>query len=145
MMTEPVSTQPQSKPESQSKPEERKFSFALTPLAARKLYESLKKRGTPDAALRVGVRGGGCAGFAYVLEFSDGPPRARDLVFPFAVERKPEDTEEPGDVRVYCDKKSIVYLNGAGLDWQKTLMYQGFKFVNPHEKSGCGCNESFSV
>src|SRR5690606_5732256 len=116
-----------------------------TPLAARKLYESLKKRGTPDAALRVGVRGGGCAGFSYVLEFSDGPPRARDLVFTYPVERHPDDPEDPGEVRVYCDKKSIIYLNGSALEWQKTLMYQGFKFMNPQEKSSCGCNESFSV
>jgi iron-sulfur cluster assembly protein len=123
----------------------RELRFELTPLAARKLYESLKKRGTPDSALRVGVRGGGCSGFTYVLEFADGPPRERDLVFRYAVERKPEDESDPGEVRVFCDKKSIVYLSGTALDWQKTLMYQGFKFKNPQEKSSCGCNESFAV
>jgi iron-sulfur cluster assembly protein len=139
MMTESVVQ------ESSPRAEERKFTFELTPDAARKLYESLNKRGTPDAALRVGVRGGGCAGFAYVLEFADGAPRARDLVFTYPVERKPGDEKDPGEVRVFCDKKSIIYLNGSTLEWQKTLMYQGFKFVNPQEKSGCGCNESFSV
>jgi iron-sulfur cluster assembly protein len=124
---------------------EEKLTFSLTPLAARKLYEALKKRGTPKAALRVGVRGGGCSGFSYVLEFSDGEPKSRDLVFRYPVERLPSDTEEPGEVRVLCDKKSIVYLAGGGLDWEKTLMYQGFKFKNPQEKSTCGCNASFSV
>jgi iron-sulfur cluster assembly protein len=119
--------------------------FDLTPLAARKVYEALRKRGTPGASLRVGVRGGGCSGYTYVLEFADGEPRARDLVFRFPVGRLPEDTEEPGEVRVLCDKKSILFLNGGGLDWQKTLMYQGFRFVNPHEKSSCGCKESFAV
>ena len=63
-----------------------KYDFGLSPMAARKLYEQLKKRGSPDAALRVGVRGGGCSGFSYVLEFSDKPPRSRDLVFRFPVD-----------------------------------------------------------
>ncbi len=126
-------------------PKERKFSFTLTPMAARKLWENLRKRGTPDAALRVGVRGGGCSGFTYVLEFDDKEPRPRDLVFTFDVEKKEGDTETPEPVRVFCDKKSIIYLNGSALEWQKTLMYQGFKFMNPSEKSSCGCNESFAV
>ncbi|HZO12348.1 MAG TPA: iron-sulfur cluster assembly accessory protein [Polyangiaceae bacterium] len=122
-----------------------KHNFSLSPLAARKLYETLKKRGTPEAALRVGVRGGGCSGFTYVLEFSDDPPRARDLVFTYPVERKPDDAEDPADVKVFCDKKSILYLNDSTLDWEKTLKYQGFKFVNPQVKSSCGCNESFAI
>ncbi|MBI4950639.1 MAG: iron-sulfur cluster assembly accessory protein [Myxococcales bacterium] len=113
--------------------------FRLTPPAARKVAEALQKRGTPKSALRVGVRGGGCSGFSYVIEFADGAPAARDLVFTFPVEGR----DEP--VRVYCDKKSILYLNGGTLDWEKTLMYQGFKFKNPHEKSSCGCSSSFSV
>ena len=124
---------------------ERKHDFTLSPLAVRKLFENLRKRGTPEAALRVGVRGGGCSGFAYVLEFADKPPRSRDLVFTFEVERLESDDEDPGTVRVLCDKKSILYLNGSILDWDKTLMWQGFKFKNPHEKSSCGCNESFAV
>jgi len=122
-----------------------KYSFFLSPPAARQVYEHLRKRGTPDAALRVGVRGGGCSGFSYVLEFADEPPRTRDLVFTFPVDRGPKDDDEPGEVRVMCDKKSIIYLNGTTLDWQKTLMYRGFKFLNPQEKSSCGCNESFAV
>jgi iron-sulfur cluster assembly protein len=126
-------------------PQERKLTFELTPRAARMLYENLQKRGTPEAALRVGVRGGGCSGFTYVLEFCDTPPRSRDLVFSYPVERKPSDSGDPGDVRVFCDKKSILYLSGTSLDWEKTLMYQGFKFINPQVKSSCGCNESFAV
>ena len=145
MMMEASSNPAPSKKEPTSRPAERKLTFELTPLAARKLYENLRKRGTPNAALRVGVRGGGCSGFAYVLEFADGEPRARDLVFTFDVEKKEGDNEDPGEVRVFCDKKSIVYLNGTTLDWLKTLMYQGFKFKNPQEKSSCGCNESFAV
>lgn len=138
----------------------------VTPAAARKIHEALVKRGTPNAALRVGVRGGGCSGFSYVLEFSDAPAReGRDLVFTAAVEPVPGDAGPidggpgeagPGDggpgeaaaraeVKVLCDKKSIIYLAGSTLDWEKTLKWQGFKFVNPHSKQQCGCKESFSV
>jgi iron-sulfur cluster assembly protein len=123
----------------------RQHRLDVTPIAARKIYEGLKKRGTPGSALRVGVRGGGCSGFTYVLEFADGEPKSRDLVFEYPVARQPQDTEEPGSVRVFCDKKSIIYLSGTTLDWMKTLMFQGFKFVNPQEKSSCGCNQSFAV
>jgi iron-sulfur cluster assembly protein len=92
-----------------------------------------QKRGTPDAALRLGVRGGGCSGFNYVIEFSDDPPRERDRVFEF------------DGVRVYVDKKSLVYLAGSVLDWENTLMQQGFKFKNPQESTSCGCGHSFTV
>ncbi len=120
---------------------ERKYSFQVTPEAARKIYESLQKRGTPNAALRVGVRGGGCSGFSYVLEFADAAPReGRDLVFTC-----PVDTVPGATVRVLCDKKSIVYLSGSQLEWEKTLKWQGFKFANPKATSACGCKESFSV
>lgn len=130
-------------PREEAKP--RRLHLDVSPQAARKIYEALNKRGTPDGALRVGVRGGGCSGFSYVLEFADEPPRDRDLVFTFPVARLPSDDEEPGDVRVLCDKKSIIYLAGSSLEWEKTLMYQGFKFANPQEKSSCGCNESFAI
>jgi iron-sulfur cluster assembly protein len=116
----------------------RSYAFHVTAPAAQKIRDALAKRGTPDGALRVGVRGGGCSGFSYVLEFADGPPReGRDLVFTFPA--------EGGEVRVYCDKKSIVYLNDSTLEWEKTLKWQGFKFANPKAKSACGCKESFSV
>src|SRR5262245_59314467 len=72
----------------------------------------LAQRGTPDAAIRLGVRGGGCSGFSYVIEFSDDPPRDRDTVF------------EAGGVRFYVDKKSLVYLAGSLLDYEKTLVFR---------------------
>jgi iron-sulfur cluster assembly protein len=93
----------------------------------------LAQRGTPDAAIRLGVRGGGCSGFSYVIEFSDDPPKDRDLVF------------DAGGVKFYVDKKSIVYLAGSVLDFEKTLVFQGFKFKNPQEASRCGCGHSFQV
>lgn len=107
--------------------------ISLTPKAVEMAKKQLVKRGTPDAAIRLGLRGGGCSGFTYVIEFSDDPPRERDRVFEF------------DGVRVYVDPKSLIYLAGTVLDWEQTLMYQGFKFRNPHEATSCGCGHSFSV
>jgi iron-sulfur cluster assembly protein len=109
----------------------------LTPKAVEAVRAALKKRGTPKAALRLGIKGGGCSGYSYVIEFDDNEPRDRDLVFEFG--------EGDDRVRVFCDKKSILYLGGSYLDWEKTLMYQGFKFRNPHEATACGCGSSFTV
>lgn len=105
----------------------------ITPKAAAKAKLMLAKRGTPEAAVRLGIKGGGCTGLAYVLEFDDRPPRANDRVF------------ELDGFRVVVDPKSLVYLNGTVLDWKETLMKNGFELVNPNEKKSCGCGESFSV
>ena len=115
-----------------------KNTIGVSPKAVEGVRAALVKRGTPDAALRVGVKGGGCSGFSYVIEFADDPPRSGDTVLEFAEEGK-------STVRVYCDKKSILYLGGSVLDYEKTLMYQGFKFRNPQEASKCGCGHSFTV
>jgi len=107
--------------------------IVITPLAAEKAKVMLDKRGTPDAAVRLGIKGGGCTGLAYVLEFDDRPPRANDRVF------------ELDGFRVFVDPKSLVYLNGTVLDWKQTLMKNGFELQNPNEKKSCGCGESFTV
>ncbi len=105
----------------------------LTPKAVEMAKQALERRGTPDAALRLGVRGGGCSGVSYVIEFSD-KIRERDLVYEF-----------DGGLKVVVDPKSLVYLRGSVLDYEVKLMGHGFKFVNPNEKKGCGCGESFSI
>ena len=115
-----------------------KGALAVSEKAVEAIRAQLTKRGTPDAALRVGIKGGGCSGFSYVIEFADGPPRAGDTVLEFS-------GEDVSTVRVYCDKKSMIYLGGSVLDFEKTLMYQGFKFKNPHEVSRCGCGHSFTA
>ncbi len=112
--------------------------IAVSPKAVDAIARQMAKRGTPEASLRLGIRGGGCSGFSYVIEFHDGPPHARDRVYSLVASDKT-------DVRVVVDPKSLLYLNGAVLDWEQTLMRQGFKFVNPNEQSGCGCGTSFSV
>ncbi len=107
--------------------------FLATAVAVEAIKAALEKRKTPDAALRVGVKGGGCSGYMYALEFCDDDPREKDLVFEF------------DGVKIFIDKKSIIYLNGAELDFENSLLRKGFKFNNPIVKGECGCNESFSV
>lgn len=107
--------------------------ITISDAALIQVKKQLSKRDNPNGALRLGVRGGGCSGFSYALMFEDNEPSAKDLVFEF------------DGVKVFVDKKSIIYLNGCILEWEKTLMYQGFKFVNPNEASKCGCGHSFAV
>ena len=115
-----------------------KNTIAVTLAAENAIRAALTKRGTPDSALRVGIRGGGCSGFSYVIEFDDEPPKNGDRVIELASEGQPA-------VRVVCDRKSILYLGGSVLDWEKTLMFQGYKFKNPNESTRCGCGHSFTV
>lgn len=95
--------------------------------------QKLLKRGTPEAAIRLGIKGGGCSGFSYVIQFEDGEPKSRDYAW------------EVSGVRFVVDKKSFVYLAGSIFDYEKTLMFQGFKFRNPNEATSCGCGHSFTV
>jgi iron-sulfur cluster assembly protein len=112
--------------------------ITVTRRAVEMIKKQIAKRGTDGASLRLGIRGGGCSGFSYVIEFHDGPPRAKDNVFDYVA-------EDGTPVRVVVDKKSLVFLNGTTLDWEQTLMQQGFKFLNPNEKTSCGCGHSFTV
>lgn len=111
----------------------KELSITVSEGAAKAIRRQLDKRGTPESSLRVGIRGGGCSGFSYVIEFHDGPPRPKDRVF------------DAFGVRVVVDPKSLIYLAGTTLEWEQTLMQQGFKFVNPNEKTSCGCGHSFTV
>ncbi len=77
------------------------------------------------------MQGGGCSGLSYVIRF-ESRPRERDQIF------------EYGDVRVFVDPKSFIYLNGMVLDYEETLMRQGFVFNNPNATKSCGCGTSFS-
>jgi len=119
-------------------PASKKLGIAITQAAVDAVGAQIAKRNVPGTALRVGIRGGGCSGFSYVIEFHDGDPRARDVVYDLK-------STDGSDVRIVVDKKSLLYLNGATFDWEKTLMRQGFKFVNPNEKASCGCGTSFTV
>ena len=117
---------------SETAPTESKTPITLTPAAIKGAKAALTKRGTPEAAVRLGIKGGGCSGFSYVIEFEDSAPRDRDRVFEF------------DGVKVVIDKKSLIYLAGSVLDFEQTLMRQGFKFLNPNVGSSCGCGTSFT-
>ena len=131
---EPCAEQTTSRPSEQPS----KLTLEISQAAVDAIALQIARRGRPETALRVGIRGGGCSGFSYVIEFHDGPPNARDVV----LDRY---ATSGSAVCIVVDKKSLLYLNGSTLDWEKTLMRQGFKFVNPNEKSNCGCGSSFTV
>ena len=84
-----------------------------------------------QGGLRLGVQGGGCSGLSYNIQF-DSHPAERDRIFQF------------GDVRVFIDPKSFIYLSGMVVDYEETLMKQGFVFHNPNAQKSCGCGSSFS-
>ncbi len=139
MSTSPTSQQElQPKAASHAVERPKTLELAITQPAVDAVGAQIAKRGRPDTSLRVGIRGGGCSGFSYVIEFHDGPPNARDVVYDRV-------STSGSPVRIIVDKKSLLYLNGSTLDWEKTLMRQGFKFVNPNETSNCGCGTSFTV
>jgi len=106
----------------------------VTDKALAKVRTAIVKEGiSPEqGGLRLGVQGGGCSGLSYNIRF-DTQPRERDRIFEF------------GDVRVFVDPKSFIYLNGMVLDYQETLMQQGFVFVNPNASKSCGCGTSLRV
>ena len=133
MTTSPSTTKTDVPPTSSKTP-----FIRIAPGAVDAIAAQVKKRGVEGTALRVGIRGGGCSGFSYVIEFHDGEPHSRDVVYDLMA-------SEGSPVRVVVDKKSLIYLNGSTLEWEKTLMRQGFKFVNPNEKASCGCGHSFTV
>jgi iron-sulfur cluster assembly protein len=106
----------------------------VTEKAIAKIRSAMVKEGiSPEqGGLRLGVQGGGCSGLSYNIRF-DSQPRERDRIFQFS------------DVRVFVDPKSFIYLHGMTLDYQETLMQQGFVFVNPQATKSCGCGTSFSA
>jgi iron-sulfur cluster assembly protein len=93
----------------------------------------VKENVSPDqGGLRLGVSGGGCSGLSYQIRF-DTKPRERDRVYEFE------------GVRVFIDPKSFIYLAGMVLDWEESLLKQGFNFINPNSSKSCGCGSSFSA
>ena len=109
------------------------MAIQLTERAVQELRRIITEQGLPEGtALRVGVKGGGCSGFSYTLGFDD--------------KINPTDQiNEVEDVKVVCDPKSFLYLNGTTVDFEDNLMGRGFKFGNPNASKTCGCGESFTV
>jgi iron-sulfur cluster assembly protein len=89
---------------------------------------------TPDTShLRVGVKGGGCSGLSYVMDFDS------------KIESTDEVVECGGGLKVVIDKKSILYLFGTELDYSDGLNGKGFQWINPNASRECGCGSSFAV
>ena len=105
----------------------------VTDRAIKRIRVAMAKENiAPDqGGLRLGVQGGGCSGLSYNIRF-DTQPRERDRVYDY------------DGVRVFVDPKSFIYLNGMTLDYEETLMRQGFNFINPNSTKSCGCGSSFS-
>lgn len=91
-----------------------------------------QQSGKPDSNLRVGVKGGGCAGMTYILDLVDEPQEDDKII------------EEHG-LELYVDRKSYIFLAGTILEYSGGLNGKGFVFNNPNAKTTCGCGTSFSV
>ena len=109
------------------------MAITVSPKALERIVALKNKRQTPDAVLRVGVRGGGCSGLTYFLDFVD-EPEPRDKVFEF----------DQG-VKVAVDRKSYLFINGSELDFEKTMVKTGFVFRNPLANRSCSCGDSFTL
>ncbi len=104
----------------------------ITARAAKMMRDQLVKRGTPQAAIRFGIRGGGCTGYSYMFQFEDGPPRASDVVI------------ESFGVRMFVDPKSMRLVKHTRIDFETGIRGHGYRFENPNVSAACGCGESIS-
>lgn len=141
----------------------------VTETAAREIDAIIRQQDLDPAKirLRVGVKGGGCSGFSYLLDLTE-VQKDSDELWEFTYARRPEKastetaegdggaavatgddgTEEAGEpftVRVVCDPKSYLYLNGTEIDFKDEIMGRGFVFNNPNATTTCGCGSSFSA
>ena len=104
----------------------------MTEKAIGKVRDILESQEPKPAGLRIAVVGGGCSGFSYSMAF-ENQPNMLDKTYSFA------------GLKVFVDQASLLYLDGAEVDFVETLEGSGFKFSNPQVKSTCGCGSSFSV
>jgi iron-sulfur cluster assembly protein len=111
------------------------MSIILSETAAKEIKKIITEQGLPEAEtrLRVGVKGGGCSGFSYMLDLTEEPKGESD-----------EEMEAHG-VKILCDNKSLLYLTGVEIDFRDEVMGRGFVFKNPNATSTCGCGSSFQA
>ncbi len=109
--------------------------IALSESAAKEIKSIITDQGLTEenTRLRVGVKGGGCSGFTYMLDLTEEPKGEMD-----------EELESHG-VKILCDMKSYLYLNGVEIDFKDEVMGRGFVFKNPNATSSCGCGSSFQA
>ncbi|MBI4892152.1 MAG: iron-sulfur cluster assembly accessory protein [Acidobacteria bacterium] len=106
--------------------------ITLTNTAVGKVKEIIASQEPKPEGLRIAVVGGGCSGFSYSMAFETSPGML-DKTYDFE------------GLKVFVDQASMLYLDGAEVDYVETLEGSGFKFNNPHVKSTCGCGSSFSA
>jgi len=106
--------------------------ITLTETAVGKVKEILGSQEPKPAGLRISVVGGGCSGFSYSMAF-ENTPGFLDKTYKF------------DELNVFVDQASLLYLDGAEVDYVESMEGSGFKFNNPQVKSTCGCGSSFSV
>jgi iron-sulfur cluster assembly protein len=124
------------------------MAVTVTDTAIREIANIIKQQDLdPEKIrLRVGVKGGGCSGFSYLLDLTE-TQKDTDEVWEFQTKVSGENAAD-GDtvtVRVVCDPKSYLYLNGTTVDFRDEIMGRGFVFNNPNATSTCGCGSSFSA
>lgn len=109
--------------------------ITLSDTAAKEIKSIIADQGLSegDTRLRVGVKGGGCSGFTYMLDLTEEPKAEMD-----------EELECKG-IKILCDMKSFLYLTGVEIDFKDEVMGRGFVFKNPNATSSCGCGSSFSA
>jgi len=106
----------------------------LTDVAAREIKTIIQQQelDAEKIRLRVGVKGGGCSGFSYVLDLTE-------------TEKDTDETFEQHGIKIICDPKSLLYLEGTTIDFKDEIMGRGFVFQNPNATTSCGCGSSFAV
>ena len=110
------------------------MAISLSDTAVREIDQIINQQelDRQNIRLRVGVKGGGCSGFSYVLDLTE-------------TERDNDEAFEANGITVVCDPKSYLYLNGTSIDFKDEMMGRGFVFNNPNATSTCGCGSSFSA
>ncbi|MCX5658667.1 MAG: iron-sulfur cluster insertion protein ErpA [Planctomycetota bacterium] len=110
------------------------MAIELSETAAREIKTIIEREelDVTKVRLRVGVKGGGCSGFSYVLDLTEQ-------------EKENDEKFEKNGVTIVCDAKSYLYLNGTTIDFKDEVMGRGFVFTNPNATSSCGCGSSFSA
>jgi len=111
------------------------MSILLSETAAKEIKKIITEQNLPSeqTRLRVGVKGGGCSGFSYMLDLTEEEKTDAD-----------EELESNG-VKILIDSKSLLYLEGTEIDFKDEVMGRGFVFKNPNATSTCGCGSSFSA
>ena len=106
----------------------------ITEIAAREIHRIVQEQelDASKVRLRVGVKGGGCSGFSYVLDLTES-------------QRDTDEAFEQHGITVICDPKSLLYLGGTTVDFKDEIMGRGFVFQNPNASSTCGCGSSFTA